>query len=156
MSYKLFVLNKLFLVKQFRCDCNCIIWLISWFRILICLIFVVWFYVIFRMLLTGFHRHHFDTLVRFEPYIRFEFQTVLHLVLIIWCHIQYHVPKLSPTIKNSRKQFICWMNIAEHQFYMNYRFPSKSILTDKRNATTKNRSCFIQAVISSNYVEINQ
>ena len=30
------------------------------------------------------------------------------------------------------------------------------ILTDKRNATTKNQSCFIQAVISSNYVEINQ
>ena len=30
------------------------------------------------------------------------------------------------------------------------------ILTDKRNATTKNQSCFIQAVISSNYVEITQ
>ena len=30
------------------------------------------------------------------------------------------------------------------------------ILTDKRNAATKNQSCFIQAVISSNYVEINQ
>ena len=30
------------------------------------------------------------------------------------------------------------------------------IMTDKRNATTKNQSCFIQAVISSNYVEINQ
>ena len=30
------------------------------------------------------------------------------------------------------------------------------VLTDKRNATTKNQSCFIQAVISSNYVEINQ
>ena len=28
--------------------------------------------------------------------------------------------------------------------------------TDKRNATTKIKSCFIQAVLSSNYVEINQ
>ena len=31
----------------------------------------------------------------------------------------------------------------------------RCILTDKRNATTKNQSSFIQAVISSNYVEIN-
>ena len=31
-----------------------------------------------------------------------------------------------------------------------------NILTDKRNAITKNQSCFIQAVISGNYVEINQ
>ena len=30
------------------------------------------------------------------------------------------------------------------------------ILSDKRNATAKNQSCFIQTVISSNYVEINQ
>ena len=30
------------------------------------------------------------------------------------------------------------------------------ILSDKRNATAKNQSCFIQAVISSYYVEINQ
>ena len=30
------------------------------------------------------------------------------------------------------------------------------ILTYKRNATTKILSCFIQAVILSNYVEINQ
>ena len=30
------------------------------------------------------------------------------------------------------------------------------ILSDKRNATAKNQSCCIQAVISSNYVEINQ
>ena len=34
--------------------------------------------------------------------------------------------------------------------------PTKNILSDKRNATAKNQSCFIQAVISSNYVEINQ
>ena len=34
--------------------------------------------------------------------------------------------------------------------------PSWYILTDKRNATTKKQSCFIQAVISSNYVEIKQ
>ena len=31
-----------------------------------------------------------------------------------------------------------------------------AILSDKRNATAKYQSCFIQAVISSNYVEINQ
>ena len=30
------------------------------------------------------------------------------------------------------------------------------ILSDKRNATAKNKSCFIQAGVSSNYVEINQ
>ena len=30
------------------------------------------------------------------------------------------------------------------------------MLSDKRNATAKTQSCFIQAVISSNYVEINQ
>ena len=30
------------------------------------------------------------------------------------------------------------------------------ILSDKRNATAKDHSCFIQAAISSNYVEINQ
>ena len=29
------------------------------------------------------------------------------------------------------------------------------MLSDKRNATAKNQRCFIQAVISSNYVEIN-
>ena len=41
--------------------------------------------------------------------------------------------------------------------HYNVCFPgSFNMLTDKRNATTKKQSCFVQAVISSNYVESNQ
>ena len=51
--------------------------------------------------------------------------------------------------KNSARKL--WTNCSKSSFYL-YLY----ILTDKRNATTKIRRCFIQAVISSNYVEINQ
>ena len=45
---------------------------------------------------------------------------------------------------------------CHEKIFMPYANNLDSILTDKRNATTKNQSCFIQAVILSNYVEINQ
>ena len=42
------------------------------------------------------------------------------------------------------------------KFSVSHHVTQYNILSDKRNTTAKNQSCFIQAVISSNYVEINQ
>ena len=78
------------------------------------------------------------------------------IVLTVYCSLS-KIPVLNS--KSNLKilktlKFICQFSAFEDSY--NKHKLERTILSDNRNATAKNQSCFIQAVISSNYVKINQ